>query len=268
MLHRVLRLRFHAYPTYPPLRSGTSTVNLINLANPRLLGLTRALGPVTLRIGGSLDNKVKYYVGNMTREECEAPVSFRDELWPNLCLNMSRWEDVLNFVGVSLAPGSQLVFGVQLSVDAAGWNSTNVLDFLNATSLMAGNRVLAGIEVGEETNPAPGTADFSSLVDAYKGVKAAVDTFWPNASGARPAIHGPCSGMNENVVPFTWSTAFVNAVGDALDVYTMHSYNNDGGNSWKVPGFLNQTAVQAAAIRGMLDTVSPSTKPLPLSCGE
>jgi hypothetical protein len=259
---------------WPPYSEGfgTSTVNLINLTHPRLLGLTSALGPVTLRIGGSLDNVVKYYVGNMSLSECAAPVPFRGEVFPNLCLNMSRMTDVLNFVAgtnnTGLTRGSRLVFGLQLKLDDSGWNATNVIDFLSATSqLQVGKGVITAFEVGEETTPAPSNTEaFSAFIDAYKGVRKAVESFWPIAA-QRPSILGPCTGMNDNYAPFNWSLSFLDAVGgDTLEGYVMHSYNNDGGRAWSVPGFLNQTAVQASGIRAMLDTSKHSA--LPLWCGE
>jgi heparanase 1 len=254
---------------WPPRQEdfGTSTVNMIAFDNPRLAGLARALGPATLRVGGSLDNVVKYLVGGMPRAECEAPVPFRGQVFPNLCLNLTRAAALLSFVDRALAPGSSLVFGLQLNLGPAGWNATNVLDFIAALAQLPGARVLEAVEVGEETNPAPNTTDFAALAAAYAGVRAAVRArAWPR--GAPPLVLGPCSGMNENVAPFAWDRAFLaSAGGAALDAYVMHSYNNDGGDGWRVPGFLAQTAAQASGVRGMLDAAAPAA-PLPLWCGE
>jgi hypothetical protein len=88
---------------------------------------------------------------------------------------------------------------------------------------------------------------------------------WPG--GAPPLVLGPCSGMNENVAPFSWDRAFLAAAGGALDAFVMHSYNNDGGGGWRAPGFLAQTAAQARGVRGMLDAAAPAS-PLALWCGE
>ena len=62
-------LAYQLPPTYvgatldwwPPQQEGfgTSTVNLIDLEHPRLIGVARALGPMTLRVGGSLDATTK-----------------------------------------------------------------------------------------------------------------------------------------------------------------------------------------------------------------
>ena len=257
---------------WPPAQEGfgTSTVNLINFSHPRLLGFARALGPTTLRIGGSLDNVIKYLVGSMPRASCEAPVTFRGQVFPNLCLNMSRFSEVLDFVRGGLAAGSTLVFGLQLDLGEGGngpWNSTNVIDFLNAVSALPNTDALEAFEVGEETTPDPTRTDgWSAFTSAYSGVRASIDALWPSPS--RPLLLGPCTGMGENSPPFAWATSFVSNV--SVDAYVMHSYNNDGGGAWTRPGFLAQTASQAAGLRGMLDSAAAAkgTDPLPLWCGE
>jgi hypothetical protein len=254
---------------WPPEQEGfgSSTVNLINLSHPRLVGYARALGPATLRIGGSLDNVVKYLVGNMTRAECEAPVTFRGEVFPNLCLNVSRFSEVLDFVGSGrgLAPNSTLVFGLQLNLETDGWNSSNVLAFLASASALP-SAALEAFEVGEETTPDPYSKAWSAFVSAYSGIREAVDSLWP--ASTRPLVLGPCTGMNENVAPFTWTQSFVSNI--TVDAYVMHSYNNDGGDGWTAPGFLAQTAAQAAGLRGVLnaDAAARGAPALPLWCGE
>ena len=49
----------------------------------------------------------------------------------------------------------------------------------------------------------------------------------------------------------------------------MHSYNNDGGGgAWAAPGFLNETALQAAGLRALLDAQGAAGARTPLWCGE
>ena len=189
---------------------GSSTVNLIDLTNARLRGLARALAPATLRLGGSLDNIVQYLVGaNMTRAYCERRIVFRGDTFEGLCLNASRLEAFADFVGDERGPDGALVFGLQLDLGAAGagpWNGSNAIDFLRAAAALpavAAALARGGVEVGEETNPPGGSPAFAALLDAYRGVGAALAELWPDAA-ARPPLLGPCSGMSENVPP--WST--------------------------------------------------------------
>jgi hypothetical protein len=66
---------------------------------------------------------------------------------------------------------------------------------------------------------------------------------------------------------FAFAEAFLNETltGGSLDVVVMHSYNNDGGDDWAAPGFLNQTRDQAAHMLRAARAVDPRT---PLWCGE
>jgi heparanase 1 len=255
---------------WPPTQEdfGSSTIPFIDLQHPRLQGLVAALGPATLRLGGSLDNVIILDT-SPTPSPCPS-VSFRGEQWPNLCLNMSRWAQLLAFAGgeEGMAPGSRLVLGLPLDLGSApAWNGAAVRAFLAATAALPASAALAGLEVGEETNPAPGTPEFTAQQAAYTGVKAAVGALaWPSPTGP-PLVLGPCSGMGENYAPFNWSGAFLSgAGGESIGGYVMHSYNNNGGEDWKVPGLLNQTAAQAAGIRAFLDAQGRAS--LPLWCGE
>lgn len=255
---------------WPPWQEnfGTSTVNLIDLTHPRLVGLVGALGPTTLRLGGSLDSVIRW-TPTTPADPDACTVHFRGADIPNLCLNATRWEQVLAFVaGGGMARGSQLVFGLPLNLSSGGagpWEGANVLAFLAATAPLPNSSVIAAFEVGEETNPAPGTAGFLAQVGAYAGVRAAVGALWAPPR-APPAVLGPCSGMNENVPPFNWTLAFAAAAAPSLGGWCLHSYNNDGGGGWGAPGFLAQTAAQVAGVRGALDVAGHAA--LPLWCGE
>ena len=253
---------------------GNASLLSIDLTNARLRSLSRSLGPVTLRVGGSLDNIVQYLVGAMTPAACERSIPFRGSSY-SLCLNVTRWTELLGFVSRDLAPGSALVFGLQLALGGENgstgpWNSTNVLDFLALAAASADAGVIAGFEVGEETTPSPTSAGWPYLIEAYRGIHAEVARLWP-AAASRPRIGGPCGGMGTNTAPFPWTRPFTDAVmkdaeGPLIDDFVMHSYNNDGGHGWTVPGFLNETASQAQQLRAFLDGYSGPT--IPLVCGE
>jgi heparanase 1 len=249
----------------------SSTVLKIDFSNPRLRALARALGPSTLRVGGSLDNVVRYLVGDADEAWCNAPLTFRGVTYAEgLCLNMSRWAALVDFVETALAPGSALVFGLQL--DLAGgegpYNGTNALAFLEAVAASGATPGALAFELGEETTPGVGTSGFAAYVGAYASVRSALARLWPSAP---PALLGPCAGMGDNQPPFTWMSAFLGSAlhgpgGALIDGLVMHSYNNDGGGGWVRPGLLNETAVQAAGLRALLDAAAGPA--FPLSCGE
>jgi len=248
----------------------TSTIPLIDFSHPRLLGLTAALGPATLRVGGSLDNVVRYQVGAMSESYCKAERDFRGYK-VSLCLNITRMQQLLDFV--NHVQQSELVFGLALDLgkDGAGpWNSTNVLDFLQALPFLRGSNALRAVEVGEETTPSPGSSGFLAQMTAYAGVAAALRQAWP---ADPPLILGPATGMTPfNYAPFVWPRAFLQGVvaqNIPLGGYVMHSYNNDGGGDWSEPGLLNETAHQAAGLFTLLRDGSTGASPdLGLWCGE
>jgi heparanase len=277
-------------PNSPEANFGPVGAFHLDFSSPRLRGLASALGPMTLRLGGSLDNVVQYLPDDSdptgpAAEWCKRPIIFRNFNYSDgLCLNGTQWSRILDFASTGLAPGSKFIFGLQLDLGADGngpWNGTAVQSFLNATGALPAASILSAVEVGEETNPAPGSAGWTALLDAYAGVRAALDAAWP-AGAPRPLIHGPCSGMNENTPPFTWSSAFVaaafpppslsspsSAAANLVDAFVMHSYNNDGGGgAWARPGFLNQTAAQASGLRALLDKGGAGSAGAPLVCGE
>ena len=252
---------------------GSSSLLSLDVAHPRLRSLARSLGAITLRLGGSLDAIVQYWP-NQSPAQCARPQVFRGATY-SLCLNASRWAELFSFARDALAPGSHLVFGLQLDLGAGGagpWRGENALAFLAAAAASDPSAaVLSAFEVGEEVNPAPGSPGFAALLSAYAGVRAAIARLWPSPR-SRPLTLGPCVGMPYNIPPFSWTSAWVAAAlgnGSApplVDAFVMHSYNNDGGANWTRPGFLAQTGAQAAGLRDLLDAAGHAATPL--WCGE
>jgi hypothetical protein len=220
------------WPPTDPEGFGTSSVLHIDFKNPRLRGLVGALGPVLFRVGGSLDNIVQYLTPGVDSSWCNRTQLFRGQHY-QLCLTPSRWMALLDFAATALAPQSGFVFGLQLDLsEPASWNGTNVLAFLSETALMQQVRdfydersaialqvtlckllqaSITAFEVGEETTPEPGTPAFDAFIGAYRSIHDAVERLWPSL-GSRPAVRGPCTGMNENSAPFNWTSAFIRAV--------------------------------------------------------
>jgi heparanase 1 len=242
----------------------------LDLSNKRLRHLAAALSPGYLRLGGSLDDVVKYDMSpdGARRQWCNSPTEFRHKLW-HLCLNQSRWAQINDFAA---SAGLELVFGLSYPVDASGnFNISQASELLRHSR--AQGYPIAALELGEEMAPLPSSHQFKSLVDGYRSLRALAKSLYPDAK-----ILGPCVGMTDEdntTAAFGFMRAFLNAtIGNGLpepllDGVCMHSYNNDGGDNWRRPGFLAQTGRQAA---GMLHEIRkhtpPAGTPTPLWCGE
>ena len=112
----------------------------VDLRSPKLRALARALGPATLRIGGSLDKKVRYEMPGTP--SCPGSA---------LCLNASRWDELHAFAA---AVDAQLVFGLsypQLG-ESGTWNSTEAESLFTYSKARGYSRAttLLGFELGEE----------------------------------------------------------------------------------------------------------------------
>jgi heparanase 1 len=249
----------------------------LDLSNPMLNSAVRAFGQHGgfLRVGGSLDNSVRYEMGGLSHEECTAPVPFRNRSIVR-CLNASRWDALYDFAN---SAGLGIIWGLSFPHNSSApalWNATNPEAFLRY-SADTGKRI-HGIELGEEMAPMPGTADFAGLLAAYRSLKSLKAAIWPDAA-LRPITLGPCVGMDDEtpslpsytfLIQFVKDTLLAESGGPLLDAVCMHSYNNDGGNFWRKPGFLNQTLRQAEDILKLVKEARPlrTDWPADVWCGE
>lgn len=239
-----------------------ASVLTVNLDDPLLRAAAAALSPGLLRIGGSEDDVVRYQMGGESARDCHSGAEFRHHN-VSLCLTPARWDAVNAFAEDA---GLRLVFGVSYFTDAnREWASDNVAALLNYTA--AKNHSLYGIELGEEM--APTGEGFDALIRAYRTAHTLLQQAWPNAA-SRPLLMGPCDGMaNEDPESkgFAWMKEFLGAAlpSHLLDAVCVHSYNNDGGDGWQRPGFLNQTLRQAKAM--MAETRKYSATAM-MFCGE
>lgn len=246
----------------------------LDLTNPMLNSAVRAFGQHggLLRIGGSLDNSVRYEMGGLTHKECTSPVPFRNRSVVR-CLNESRWDSLYHFATTA---GLGMIWGLSFPYNSSApghWNATNPEAFLRYSA--ATGKRLYGIELGEEMAPMPGTANFTGLLAAYRSLKSLMRGVWPDAAH-RPITLGPCVGMDDET-PSLPSYAFLREFVEEtllakpsplLDAVCMHSYNNDGGDFWRRPGFLNQTLRQANDMLQLVSHVTPAPASTDVWCGE
>lgn len=68
----------------------------LNLSDPRLINLVKAVTPATWRIGGTPADSVVYVVGSQT--ECPDVKNPPQKPWPQTkCLTMDRWQEIQDF---------------------------------------------------------------------------------------------------------------------------------------------------------------------------
>jgi len=247
---------------WPPNRGtsgGWGNAGLLNidLQNPRLRALTKALRPGTIRVGGSLDKQVNYLVGDMTSEECGPQGG------DGLCLNMTRWTEFADFV---IETGALLTWGLSYPIvegTEKRWNDTNPRAFLDFVGKNATQSALlsGGIELGEELQPRikdTGFMQYMQSFDDFKGVReqafgggggqeesssalqlrgSGPSSLSPSSS--IPGSYGPCPGMSSFDGPSTFWLPLLNITAHdrSIDAVVFHSYNNPP--TW--PMLLNNT---------------------------
>ncbi|ONK75774.1 uncharacterized protein A4U43_C03F20410 [Asparagus officinalis] len=118
---------------------GASVLNM-DLNHPILANAIKAFKPLRIRIGGSLQDKVVYDVGNLGYP-CEPFSKMDDRLFgfSKGCLSMARWDE-LNLLfqntGAVMTFGLNALIGryhVRNGIWSGAWNSSNARDFIDYT---------------------------------------------------------------------------------------------------------------------------------------
>ncbi|KAL8091408.1 heparanase-like protein 1 [Apium graveolens] len=117
----------------------SSAVNL-DLDHPLLSKAVEAFKRLRIRIGGSLQDQVKYDVGNLN-PPCHPFAKESNGLFgfSKGCLHMSRWDDLNNFfikTGAIMTFGLNALYGrhkIRQGIWGGDWNSSNTQDFIKFT---------------------------------------------------------------------------------------------------------------------------------------
>lgn len=117
----------------------TSLINL-DLSHPFLANSIQAFNHLRLRLGGSLQNRIIYDVGNL-ESPCHPFTKQGDELFgfSNGCLRMDRWDELNSFfnkTGALVTFGLNALRGRQRTskrVWEGNWDSSNAHDFIDYT---------------------------------------------------------------------------------------------------------------------------------------
>ncbi len=192
----------------------------IDLGNPRLRRLARALGPAYVRVSGTWANSA--FFSDSDSPPAEAPAGFQG------VLTRPQWKGVIEF---ALAVNAELVTSFAISAgvrDAAGvWTSLQARPLLDYTQSIGGT-VAAAELFNEPSMPSAGGAPPGYDANSYAKDIAAFRLFAKAAAPAM-AIVGPGSvgegGIMASVMPLLSTRKMLEASPPPIfDIYSYHSY--------------------------------------------
>ncbi|KAJ4961193.1 hypothetical protein NE237_021103 [Protea cynaroides] len=211
---------------------GNSSILNLDLSHPLLAKAIQAFKPLRIRIGGSLQDKVVYGVGNLS-SSCLPFRKIAGGLFgfSKGCLPVARWDEVNNLfskTGASVTFGLNALYGRNNTQNGAwvgAWDPTNACDFIKYTiskgyqvdSWEFGNE-LSGNGVGASVSAQQYGKDLINI-------KALIDELY-GKSNDKPLIVAPGGFYDQQ-----WFTKFLQVSGpDVVNVVTHHIYNLGPGN--------------------------------------
>ncbi|XP_043704735.1 heparanase-like protein 1 isoform X2 [Telopea speciosissima] len=229
---------------------GESSVLNLDLSHPLLTKAIQAFNPLRIRIGGTLQDKVVYDVGNLN-SSCLPFKKMAGVLFgfSKGCLPMARWDELnllFSKTGAFVTFGLNALYGRHQSGNGAwvgAWDPSNARDFIKYTiskkypidSWEFGNE-LSGNGVGASVGAQQYGEDLINL-------EALVNELY-GKSHRKPLIVAPGGFYNQQ-----WYTKFLQVSGSAVvNVVTHHIYNLGAGNDPKLvnkildPHYLSQTS--------------------------
>jgi heparanase 1 len=244
---------------------GTDSILNIDLTNPLLEKTLTELAPLRIRLGGTLQDKVVYDVGNPV-QPC-LPIVLNSSAMLGFqggCLTMERWTELNNLfsrTGTILAFGLNAMYNrKQVAPGVWGpWDSSNALAFIQYTVAQGFQQVQAWEFGNELTSYGVGTSISAQQYaeDAIE-LRRVINSLYP-ADVPRPLLVAP-DGFFEPV----WFSAFLNASGPGVvDAVTRHIYNlgpgvsNDLVSEILNPTILDNELWNFQSVKNILQTVAP-----------
>ncbi|XP_078437851.1 heparanase-like protein 3 [Wolffia australiana] len=240
---------------------GQASLLNLDLSSAALRNAIKAFSPLKLRLGGSLQDKVLYAMGDAVRP-CRPFVKNSSELFgfSSGCLTSARWDELNDFFRET---GALVVFGlnalegrVRLPDGSSGgrWNSSNAASLIQYTASKGydvygwelGNE-LSGSGVGTRVTAAQYAADVISL-------KRLVNEIYE----AYPSLKKPLVLAPGGFFEAQWFTDFINNTKpNFVDAVTHHIYNlGPGVDDHLVSKILNPSFLDGeAAVFGKLRSV-------------
>ncbi|EFJ07718.1 hypothetical protein SELMODRAFT_133100 [Selaginella moellendorffii] len=229
---------------------------------PKFWFFLAALYPLTLRLGGSLQDRMFYKVGRSAQRPCSNFVKQQNSIFgfSEGCLNMSRWLELNSLfqrTGASVAFGLNALNGrqrVSKGVYSGSWDSTNAEDFIKFTH--DSKIAIAAWELGNElsANGVGTTINSRQYATDVKSLREIIDGIYGDQID-RPMVVAP-----DGFFVAAWYQQLLQSTGPrVLDAVTRHIYNLGAGVDRHLiqkilsPTYLSQ---EAGAFKQMRDTVS------------
>ncbi|KAK4491059.1 hypothetical protein RD792_001781 [Penstemon davidsonii] len=205
---------------------GNASLLNLDLSNKILLNAIKAFSPLKIRLGGTLQDKVRYQTSGDHRP-CTQFVKNSSEMFgfTQGCLPISRWDELNNFFKIA---GAKIIFGLNAldgrtigsdGTSTGAWNSSNSENLIRYT--VNSGYTIDGWELGNELSGngigASVAADqyVSDVINLQKIVQDIYKGF-----RNKPLVLGPGGFFKED-----WFTKFVSGTSNTLQVVTHHIYN-------------------------------------------
>ncbi|XP_051115611.1 heparanase-like protein 2 [Andrographis paniculata] len=229
---------------------GLSSVINLNLSHPILTNAIRAFESLRIRIGGSLEDRIIYNVGNPP-PYCPELKKQNSEMFgfSEGCLHMERWDELNNFfekTGAVVTFSLNALYGrrhMQNDDWQGNWDSTNARDFINYT--VSKGYKIDSWEFGNELSGHGVSARVGSKQYGKDMIqlKALNDELYAKSESI-PQLLAP-GGFYEKL----WFNNMLQASGpDVINGVTHHLYSLGGGNDGNLknkilnPDFLNKVS--------------------------
>ncbi|XP_021757095.1 heparanase-like protein 1 [Chenopodium quinoa] len=245
---------------------GKAGILNLDLRNKILNNAVKALSPLRIRVGGSLQDQVFYNVRNPT-SKCQ-PFSLKSDGlfgFSKGCFHMQRWDELAQFFGIN---GALVTFGLNALVGRekvkgddlyiGDWNYQNAQDFINY-NIFKGHKI-DSYELGNELCGTGVSARIEAEQYAKDMVvlKEIVKKLYPNPI-TRPKVLGPGGFFDEK-----WFTTFLQESGpNVVEGLTHHIYNLGAGvdkdliNKVQDPNFLTLVAQTYKDVSRVVDRFGP-----------
>eukprot|EP01084_Bolivina_argentea_P004809 9111_1 len=225
---------------------GDASILWLNLSNPILINLTKALTPAMLRLGGSPEDSIVYNMSGMCLTSNSEEYGCAQSGKNYGCLNESRWQQILKFIDntqLSLLFGLNACFGRPNR--SSLMNYTNIEQLLNFTiQQYKNNFVTTPIYAFELGNEIQWSIAGDIYAQDFANIQSILNTYWTNAKLSNiPYMVGP--DAQQTTQGWEWNSQILSTLDDISHdnissiqrALTYHHYPNCGSPNGNISVF-------------------------------